>query len=183
MSRFQFFWLQPQTLLGFQPCIVRRPRRGPTELNQIRAIVSEDGRTLNFTYRLPTTFLSANRTAVRLATSTFGAAVPRVTETIAAASRVQAHRTALEQVRANMASKVWKVPLMFQCERQFCRRDDWGQENHREGMEIATYRHDNVEFQSNNQYVWILHIELAGTQRPMTGPASPSTFGNYSQHA
>lgn len=157
---------------------------GPTSLNQIKAIVSSDGRFLHFTYRPPRTYLSPDCTTVRLATSTFGAAsIPAVRDVMHAATRSQAHRTALETVRAEQQEKVRHIELPFQCDRNFCRRDDWGRENHMHGMEIGMYRHEDPELQRNNQYVWILHIELSAAERPMQDPRSPGAYGAYASHA
>ena len=157
---------------------------GPTTLAQVRGIVSDNGRVFNFTYRLPETFLSANRTAVRLAGHTFGPrGIPHVQNTISAASRVQAHRTVLEQARVDASQKVYQIQLPFECDRQLCRRDDWGRDNHCQGLEIGMYRHEDADMQANNQLVWILHVELTAKERPNVAPASPAGYNNFSGHA
>lgn len=157
---------------------------GPTTLAQIRAVVSEDGRVVHFTYRPPQTYLSHDRTTVHLAAATFGAnRVQTVRGTMQAASRTQAHRTALETIRPEQQEKVRHLELPFQCDRNFCRRNDWGRPNRANGMEIAMYRHEDLDMQANNQYVWMLHIELSAAERPLQDPLSPGAYGSYATHA
>jgi len=157
---------------------------GATTLSQVRAVVSEDGNVLHFTYRPPQMYLSHDRTTVRLAANTFGAnRIPVVRDTMQAATRTQAHRTALETIRPDQQEKVRHIQLPFQCDRNFCRRDDWGRENRTQGMEIAMYRHEDADMQQNNQFVWILHVELSSTERPLQGPLSPGNYGAYADHA
>lgn len=159
---------------------------GPTSLSQIRALISDDGKTCHFTYRPPTTYLSSTRTAVRMTGTALGAraaANEDLRNTIGAATRVQAHRTALETVRPEQQEKVRHIALPFEVDRAFCRRDDWGRDNRTFGMEIGVYRHEDPEMQANNQYVWILHIELSARERPIADPLSTGGFGVWSQYA
>jgi hypothetical protein len=100
-----------------------------------------------------------------------------------AATRAQAHRTALETIRPEQQEKVRHIALPFQCYRNFCHCDDWGRDNTSHGMEIGMYHHEDREFQSKNQYVWILHIELSAAERPMQDPLSPAVYGAYAFHA
>lgn len=102
-----------------------------------------------------------------------------VRETMAAASRVQAHRAALEVQRVEAEQKVMSIALPFQCDRHFCRRDDWGRDNRANGIEIGLYQHEDQNFQANNQHVWILHIELSARERPNVAPASPIGFSVF----
>ena len=159
---------------------------GPTTLDQIRCVVSDDGKTLHFTCRCPQTCLNPARTAVRV-THSFGGdralGVQGVRETMAAASRVQAHRTALEQVRVDQQEKVRHVALPFEVDRNFCRRDDWGNDNRTHGIEIGICRHENPEMQADNQCVWILHVELSARERPVFQPVSPGRFQTFAGHA
>lgn len=157
---------------------------GATHLEQVRLAVSDDGTTLHFTYRPPSTYLSANRTATRLTGQTFGvAAIGVARETISAAARVQAHRTALEQVRVDQVEKVRHIPLKEKCDRHLTTRDDWGRENRADGVCIAMYRHDHPDFIANNQFVWILHVELTCAARPIANPTNPVSFQDWSNHA
>jgi hypothetical protein len=79
--------------------------------------------------------------------------------------------------------KVRSIELPFQCDRNFCRRDDWGRDNRTEGMEVGMYRHEAPEMHDNGQFVWILHIELSATERPQFRPLSPGAYGSYAAHA
>lgn len=155
---------------------------GPTTLEQIKAIISEDGKVLHFTYRPPKTYLSNDRTTVRLALGSVGRdGVNTVRETMQAANRSQAHRTALETVRADQREKVRHIALPFVCDRNFCRRDDWGRDNRTHGLEIGMYQHEAQAMRDNNQYVWILHIELSAAERPKQLPTSPGAYGAYQE--
>lgn len=156
---------------------------GPTTLDQIKAIVSDDGKVLHFTYRPPRTYLSHARTTVRVAQQHVGSGnVGAVRDTMQAAARSQAHRTALEMIRPDQQEKIRHIELPFQCDRNFCRRDDWGLDNRTHGMEIGLYQHENAEMQLNDQHVWILHIELTAAERPKQVPLSPGGFGSYARH-
>lgn len=46
----------------------------------------------------------------------------------------------LEQVRVDASQKVYQIHLPFECDRQLCRRDDWGSDNVCQGIEIGTKR-------------------------------------------
>lgn len=159
---------------------------GPTTTDQIKAVISDDGRTCHFTYRPPATYLSPNCTVVRLAGTAFGdrgVSIADLCNTMGAATRVQAHRTKLETIRLEQHEKVRHISLPFEVDRAFCRRDDWGRDNATHGMEIGMYRHENPVMQANNQFVWILHIELSARERPITDPLSPGGFGDWSRYA
>ena len=141
-----------------------------------------DGKTLNMTYKPPETFLSPERTAVRLAQGALGGVAAdnaAVRQTMAAAARVQAHRTALETLRVEHSTKVFSIPLPMECDRHFCRRDDWGRDNHGHGIEIDLYQHENQNYRDNNQHVWILHVELSARMRPNVAPVSPGGFNVF----
>lgn len=99
-----------------------------------------------------------------------------ITDTMIAASRVQAHHTALEEVRPKQQEKIRHIPLLFEVDHHFCGRDDWGRENRALGMSIGLYCHDDAAMQAANQYVYILHVELSARERPMFNPASPGGF-------
>ena len=157
---------------------------GPTILDQLKAVVSADGKTLHFTYKPPMTYLSHNRTAVRVTGHTMGArAIPVATQAFSAASRVQSHRNVLEQVIPEQREKIRHIKLPFQCDQNFCRRDDWGRDNLRHGMEIGVYRHEDQGMQNDNQFVWILHVELSAAERAMVLPMSPGGIGQFHNYA
>lgn len=152
---------------------------GPTTLEQIRAIISTDGKVVNLTYRPPRTYLSPERTTVRLADGALGATAAgtaQVRQTMAAASRVQAHRNTLEGLRVATATKVVSIDLPFECDRHFCRRDDWGRDNMNDGIEIGLYQHEEPSFRTHMQHVWILHLELSARERPNVEPLQPGRF-------
>lgn len=149
-------------------------------------MIGDNGQVLHFTYRPPSTYLNPNRTAVRVAHGFGGdhaVGSPGVAETMAAASRVQAHRTALEEVLPRQQEKVHHINLPFEVDRNFCRRDDWGRENRAHGLSIGLYRHDDANMRHNQQYVYILHVELSARERPMFNPASPGGFHAFADHA
>ena len=90
---------------------------GPATLDQIRAVVSDNGKVLHFAYKPPTTHLSSDCTAVCLTGETFGnGAIGAATETISAALRVQAHRNDLETVRVEQQEKIRHINLPFECD-------------------------------------------------------------------
>ena len=99
---------------------------GPTQLSQIRAMISQDGKQLNFTYRPPQTFLNPNRTTVRIAQGVLGSAAAdnaHIRQTMNAAAHVQAHWNALEQLRVESENNIITIDLPFECDCHFCRRD------------------------------------------------------------
>lgn len=155
---------------------------GPTDMSQIKAIVNMTATKLNMTYSPPQTFLSPERTMVRLATGALGATAASNTGirgTMHAAARVQAHRNALETLRTQHATQVYEIDLPFPCDHHFCRRDDWGYDNRCNGIDIGLYQHENMDFRTNNQYVWILHVELSARERPNVAPISPAGFNIF----
>ena len=159
---------------------------GPTTLDQIKAVVAQDGKSLFFAHCAHGTYLSADRTAVCVADAFGGAralGTAGLRETMAAANRVQAHRTALETIRPEQQEKVCKIDLPFKVDHNFCRRDDWGWDNRTHGIKIGMHRHDNDQMRAANQCVWILHVELSAKERPFFEPTSPGGFGDFAAYA
>jgi hypothetical protein len=110
--------------------------------------------------------------------------MPEAVEQTFVSSRVQAHENALQRVipAQRRIRKVIKLP--FPVDYNFCRRDDYGRDNTTEGITIATYMHDDPTFRANQQFVWILHIEMTAKERPMGRPSKPAaTIRHFHQFA
>jgi hypothetical protein len=65
----------------------------------------------------------------------------------------------------------------------FCWRDNWGRDNHADGVSIGVYKHDNLDFHAAHQHVWILHVEMTLKERPKATPTAPSRFTVFADHA
>lgn len=182
--------LLEQERLGSNICLKRLSidifLPGLMTLKQVRAVVSDDGKTCHFRYCLQETYLSANRTAVCVAGTTFGrAAAPThvVRETMGVAAWVQVHRMVLERIDPEQQENIYHISLPFEVDRAFCRRDDWGRDKGTHRMEMGVYRHENPDMQAQNPCVWIIQNELSAREHPMADPLSPRGFGVWSDYA
>lgn len=164
---------------------------GPTEMNQVEVQVDTEkdptAKTLKIIYRPPTTYLSAKRTAIRMA-GHMGATVDNIKETgttLSASSRVQSHENELidSGELAKQKEIVEFIDLPFPCDTSFCTRDDWGRPNLQQGVTIGMYGHDSADFRSNNQHVWILHVEMTKKERAKTTPVRPTSYDQFFQYA
>lgn len=159
---------------------------GPTSLNQIKVGIPAPD-TLAVEIKLPETYYSARRTAVKTADI---AGIPanqigRVIQRAHAMSRVSAHRDKLEELKKdNHEGKIKfdvKLPMAVE---GFTRRDDYGNVAANVGaIQIATYQHEDPVMQQAGQFVWILHVEMLGKEKPQTAMSSPVGYGNYHDYA
>ena len=150
---------------------------GPTALAQLECSVSSDGEFLDITYRPPVTYLSASRTMARVANlqSVAQADQQAAMPTMAITARVQAHETALEEVRKEQAKVDFRIKSPVKVDRHFCARDDCGRAGQGEGMSIGIYQHENPDYVAAQQLVWILHVEMTAAERPQPHtPQHPS---------
>ena len=76
-------------------------------------------------------------------------------------ARVTVHRDTLEAMSKDEKNVQFEIPLPFHVQPYVCRGDNLGVENAREGMDVGVYRHEEPNFQANNQFVWMLHMELS----------------------
>lgn len=160
---------------------------GPTNENQVEVEVVQPERTkLRVKYTPPVTFLTARRTAIRLASQggvADGQLDAAATRT-AGMSRVMAHEAALEAMPESEKKITFDIDLPFQVEAAFTTRDDWGQDGQCEGVQICVYAHEDPNFQATNQAVWILHVETVASERAPVGAARPGVnFGAFHAHA
>jgi hypothetical protein len=89
---------------------------GPTQIGQIEVTIPEDGKTLILKYTPPVTYLSANRTAARIAHgrgAVDDAAIHTLINPLRAMNRVQAHQQALLAIRREQAQLTINIPLPF----------------------------------------------------------------------
>lgn len=158
---------------------------GPTSLEQIEAQIMEDQKTVKIKYKPPATFLSHRRTAVRTAMEigAQGRQVEVMSTYTSAMERVNAHRDVLESMSDEQKHPTTEIDLPFRVDPVFCRRDDFGVENARHGIDIGVYRHEDVNFRASNQYVWILNLEMTSVERPRTSLTAPRNIGLYADHA
>ena len=157
---------------------------GPTTLSQIEAQVLESQNKIRIKYKPPDTYLSSRRNAVRVALGLVGARfVDQTVNFTTATSRVTAHRDAIEHMSDDEKNPSFEIDLPFKVDPYFCRRDDFGIDNVGHGLDIGVYRHQDANFQANNQYVWILHIELSATERPRSSLQSPGGIAEYHNYA
>jgi len=153
---------------------------GPTSLNQVKVGIPKED-TLTVEIKLPSTCFSARRTAVKTADIAGIAAsqIGRVIDRAHAMSRVSSHRDKLEELRkTNNEGKItFDVKLPAPVE-GFTRRDDFGNPTNVAAIQIATCQHEDPVMQAAGQFVWILHVEMLGKEKPQTGMSSPGAFGN-----
>jgi hypothetical protein len=161
---------------------------GPTTIEQISVEVTRDDPTSNtliVDFHPPSILFNPRRTAVRVAdiAGVPFARMPEAVEQTFVSSRVQAHENALQRVFPAQRSlrKVIKLPCSV--DYNFCRPDDYGRDNTAEGITIATYIYDDPTFRANQQFVWILHIEMTSTERPMATPSKPAATRHFHQFA
>ena len=100
-----------------------------------------------------------------------------------ATARATAHSSVLENLSEDKKSPTFEIPLPFKVDPCFWRRNDFGIDNAGHGIDIGVYRHEDTNFQANNQYVWHLHIELSAAQRPVQALCSPGSIGEYHRFA
>ena len=157
---------------------------GPTSMSQIQARVANSCDKITIKYTPPATFHSARRTAVRIATGLVdGRHVGQTINFTMATARATAHSSVLENLSEDEKSPTFEIPLPFKVDPYFCRRNDFGIDNAGHGIDIGVYRHEDTNFQANNQYVWLLHIELSAAQRPVQALRSPGSIGEYHRFA
>ena len=160
---------------------------GPTNETQVECEVIQPARKkLRVKYTPPATFLSARRTAIRLAHAggvADGQLDAAATRT-AGMARVTAHEDTLEAMTEDEKKLTFEVDLPFQVEPFFTTRDDWGNEGMMEGVQICVYAHEDPNFQAANQVVWIMHVEMVGSERAPVAAARPGAgFGIFNAHA
>lgn len=172
---------------------------GPTVLDQLECSITGK-RKVKVEYTPPSTYLNARRSAVKSASlSGVGLAgrTPVQQEEMfarmAATSRATGHSEALKKIRPAQKKIVFEIDdLPFDVDPYFCNRDDWGMGPTAatplagsEGVQIAFYKHENLDMQHANQFVWILHLELTSTERPeqLASPNRPRGFADYKDYA
>ena len=145
---------------------------GSTTLEQVDVSIVDNGMKVNFEYDLPTCYLSTQRSALRLADAmgVCAGTMRAASEFTQAGSRAAGHRAALDEIRPRQRKLTKELPLKFRCDQYWCRCDDWGRDNMVEGVTIGVYRHDDDDLHNNQQYVWMLHLELTLVERPQASP-------------
>jgi hypothetical protein len=152
---------------------------GPTSMEQIEVTIPEDGTSITLKYTPPVTYLSANRTAARMAVQNGAANVAQVQAALnglRVSNRVQSHEQALIGVRKSQSKITITIPLPFPIDVFLCSRNDFGHAG-ADPMSIGIYRHEDPTFQANNHFVWILHIEMTDRLRNRTN--TPSRAANF----
>ena len=129
---------------------------GPASLEQVKAgFKNKVDNVLCVELRLPKTFFSARRMAVKTAdiADIAPAPVPRLVERAHAMTRVSAHRDKLEEIKeANPEGKIdFEIKLLIAVE-GFTRRDDCGGTDRGGGqaLQIATCMHKDPVMQQTN---------------------------------
>jgi hypothetical protein len=154
---------------------------GRTAMWQVECSLDDDCKKLTLSYTPPATYLSADRAVVRVAdiqgidAANLGAAM----EPMRATACVTGHEVALNTIRPLQMAIKTIIDLPFAVDTQFCSHDDYGRPGHADGISIGVYRHDDPDYQRNNQFVWILHVEMTNRAGEKATPAKAAVLKFY----
>lgn len=162
-------------------------------MDQVQASILLDRMSLKVAVKLPHTFLSHARTAVRAAdacnltagiATTNVAGINAVINRSKGLARVQAHCDCLIDYKKKTKGMVeMEIPLPCKVDQLFCRRDDYGLETvNARGLTVATYQHEDPVLNASGQLVFVLHVEMTASDHGETEMQSPSdlkTFHNF----